>query len=74
METNESQNSDNRIELTDLALSEDQQGEVKGGPGVITYTYTVTNTSSADSPRMGGTSTSGPGVYKTVDGGQTWTR
>jgi len=36
METNESQNSDNRIELTDLALSEDQQGEVKGGPGVIT--------------------------------------
>ena len=38
--------------LIDLPVDEARQDEVKGGLGqVITYTYTVTNTSSADSPR-----------------------
>lgn len=42
-------NSNETIELNDLALTCDQQTEVKGGPisDPITYTFTVTNTSSA---------------------------
>lgn len=32
---NGSKNNDNQIELTDLALTDDQQGEVKGGPIVM---------------------------------------
>ncbi len=34
--------------LADLPVTEKHAEEAKGGRGVITYTYTVNNTSSAD--------------------------
>ena len=34
--------------LADLQVTEKHAEEAKGGRGVITYTYTVNNTSSAD--------------------------
>ena len=62
------------IEINDLALTEGQQAEVKGGPigDQVTWTYKVTNTSSADSPSMGGVSGS-QGALQNVGGNNTWT-